>query len=72
MECYNITLSEVPEHAHENGVGRRQCQFMHPGTGAVYKNYEAGVWGWNLNSIRDNMVGSAAASEDGREWGYKV
>jgi len=68
----NITLSQVPQHAHENGADRRQCQFKHPGTGTVYKNYEAGVWGWNLTSIRDDMVASAAAKEEGREWGYNV
>ena len=68
----NITLGQVPQHAHENGAGRRQCQFKHPGTGTVYKNYEAGVWGWNLTTIRDDMVGSAAAKLQGREWGKGV
>ncbi len=68
----NITISQVPQHAHANGAGRRQCEFKHPGTETIYKNYEAGVWGWNLTSIRDDMVGSAAAAAQGRGWGYGV
>lgn len=67
-----ITLEQVPQYAYENGAGRRQCHFKHPGTGTIYNNYEAGVWGWNLQRIRDDMVSSAAAKAQGKAWGYGV
>ena len=51
-----ITLSQVPTAPYNS---RRQCNFKHPGTGNIYKNYEAGTWGWSENKIPYYMVASA-------------
>ena len=53
----NITLAQVPTSPYNS---RRQCKFKHPGTGNIYKNYEAGVWGWGVNSVPWYMVASKA------------
>ena len=65
-----ITINQVASRTNDQNSNRRQCNFKHPGTGHIYKNYEAGVWQWGDRSTQINLDIFLSAATGG--WSQKA